>query len=169
MKKKWPLPFGMKTKQLALLVAGIMWTGLTIAQESVNVSGGNATGSGGSAAYSIGQVVYTTHSGSTGTVAQGVQHAYEIFILGTKETALNISLTAFPNPATDNLTITVSEFKNEKLWYQLFDALGKSAGRGEISGQQTTLALQHLPMATYFLDIHNQENKKIQSFKIIKN
>lgn len=48
------------------------------AQESANTAGGDISGSGGSVAYSIGQVVYTTHSGSLGIVAKGVQQSYEI-------------------------------------------------------------------------------------------
>lgn len=110
-----------KSRPIALLAVGLLWTGLAQAQESVNASGGDATGSGGTVAYSIGQVVYTTNTGSNGSVAQGVQHAYEIFTVGIKETALNISLTIFPNPTTDNLTLQISDYNNEKLSFQLFD------------------------------------------------
>ena len=104
-----------KSSQIVLLAAGLIWVGFAQAQESSNSSGGNATGSGGTVAYSIGQVVYTTNTGSNGSVAQGVQHAYEIFTVGIKETELNISLTAFPNPTTENLTLQISDFNNEKL------------------------------------------------------
>ncbi|MBV1889111.1 MAG: HYR domain-containing protein, partial [Proteobacteria bacterium] len=45
------------------------------AQESINVSGGDATGTGGSSSYSVGQVFYTTNVGATGSVAQGVQQS----------------------------------------------------------------------------------------------
>lgn len=47
-------------------------------QESANTAGGDIIGSGGSVAFSIGQVVYTTHSEVSGIKAQGVQHRYEI-------------------------------------------------------------------------------------------
>jgi hypothetical protein len=40
-------------------------------------AGGEATGSGGSVSYSVGQVVYTTNTGINGSVAQGVQQPYE--------------------------------------------------------------------------------------------
>jgi hypothetical protein len=77
-----------KSRPIVLLAAGLFWAGLAQAQESANVSGGDATGSGGTVAYSVGQVVYTTNTGSTGSVAQGVQHAFEIFTVGIKETEL---------------------------------------------------------------------------------
>ena len=101
-----------KSRPLSMLLAGLLWGSLAQAQESSNSSGGDATGSGGTVAYSVGQVLYTTNTGSNGSVAQGVQHAYEIFTVGIKETELNISLTAFPNPTTENLTLQISDYKN---------------------------------------------------------
>jgi len=64
----------------------------------LSASGGDASGSGGSVAYSVGQIVYTTSTGTTGSVAQGVEQAYEISSVGIKETALNISLSIFQIP-----------------------------------------------------------------------
>lgn len=158
-----------KSKPIFLLTAGLLWVGLAQAQESANASGGDATGSGGTVAYSVGQVVYTTNTGSTGSVAQGVQHAYEIFTLGIKETELSISLTAFPNPTTDNLTLQISDYNNEKLSYQLFDMQGKQLSNGQIVAQQTQINMNSLPTGTYFINVVNQKNKKVISFKIIKN
>lgn len=158
-----------KSRPIVLLTAGLLWAGFAQAQESANASGGDATGSGGTVAYSIGQVVYTTNTGSNGSVAQGVQHAYEIFTVGIKETELNISLSVFPNPTTDNLTLQISDYNNEKLSFQLFDIQGKQLSNGQIVAQQTQINLNSLPTATYFINVVNQENKKVQSFKIIKN
>ena len=158
-----------KSRPVAMLMAGLLWAGFAQAQESANATGGDATGSGGTVAYSIGQVVYTTNTGSNGSVAQGVQHAYEIFTVGIKETELNISLTAFPNPTTENLTLQISDYKNEKLTYQLFDMQSKQLNSGQVIAQQTIINTSSLPSATYFIYVVNQENKQVQSFKIIKN
>lgn len=157
-----------KSRPIVLLAAGLLWAGFAQAQESANSSGGDATGSGGTVAYSIGQVVYTTNTGGSGSAAQGVQHAYEIFTVGIKETELNISLTAFPNPTTENLTLQISDYNNEQLSYQLFDMQGKQLSNGQIVAQQTQINMNNLPTATYFVNVVNQENKKVQSFKIIK-
>lgn len=158
-----------KSRPILLLSAGLLWAGLAQAQESANASGGDAIGSGGTVSYSVGQVVYTTNTGSAGSLAQGVQHAYEIFTLGFEETVMNISLTAFPNPTTENLTLQISDYNNEKLSYQLFDMQGKQLSNGQITAQQTQINMNSLPTATYFINVVNQENKKVQSFKIIKN
>jgi opacity protein-like surface antigen len=158
-----------KSRPILLLVTGTLWACLAQAQESANASGGDATGSGGTIAYSIGQVVYTTYTGSSGSVAQGVQQAYEIFTVDIEETTLSISLIAFPNPTADNLTLQISDFNKENLTYQFYDIGGKLLSNGQVTGQQTEINTSSLPPATYFINVLNQEDKKVQSFKIIKN
>jgi hypothetical protein len=158
-----------KSSPIFLIAAGLLWASLVQAQESTNASGGDANGSGGSVAYSIGQVAYITNVGSSGSLAQGVQYAYEIFTVGIKDAEMNISLTAFPNPTTDNLTLQISDYKNEKFSYQLFENQGKLIDNGQVVSLHTQINISSLPSATYFIYVVNQENKKVQSFKIIKN
>ena len=155
--------------RLLILTIGLSWSDFAQAQQSSNAAGGDATGSGGSVAYSVGQIVYTTHTGSTGSVAQGVQQAYEIFSIGINETELNSSLSLFPNPIVDNLTLQISDFNKEKLSYILFDTQGKLLSNGQVTAQQTQINTSSLLPATYFIKVLNQENKQVQLFKIIKN
>ena len=134
----------------------------------LSASGGDATGSGGSVAYSVGQIVYTTSTGTTGSVAQGVEQAYEIYSFGIKETTLNISLSVFPNPTSDFLTLKVEDYNNEALSYNLIDEQGKLILSAQITNQETQVAMSTLARGSYFINIV-QTNKKIQTFKIIKN
>jgi hypothetical protein len=162
----------MKHKQLLLsimLLLGIGLTGLQ-AQESVNVSGGNATGSGGSVSYTIGQTFYTTNTGSNGSVAEGVQQPFEIsVVIGIEEAnGINLSVSAYPNPTTDYLQLKVEREKLENLSYQLFDLNGKLLESKKIVSNETSIVMSNLVPATYFLKI-NQGNKEIKEFKIIKN
>jgi opacity protein-like surface antigen len=138
------------------------------AQESTNASGGDASGSGGTVAYSVGQVVYTTNTGSAASVAQGVQQTYVISHIGLNETAMGITLTAFPNPTVGNLTLQISNYNNEKLVYQLFDVQGKLVSNGQIESPQTFIGMSSLASATYFIHVVNEKNEEIQSFKIVK-
>ena len=160
-----------KTKSIPIVLLGIgfLSAGFVQAQQSSNAAGGDATGSGGSVAYSIGQVVYTANTSPSGTVSQGVQQAYEIFLIGINETELNSSLSVFPNPILDNLTLQISDYYNEKLSFHLYDLQGKSLNKEQIIAEQTQINTSSLPPATYFIEVLNQENKHVQSFKIIKN
>ena len=134
----------------------------------LSATGGDATGSGGTVAFSVGQIVYTTSTGTTGSVAQGVEQAYEISSVGIKETALNISLSVFPNPTSDYLTLKVEDYNNEALSYSLLDEQGKLVLNEQITNQDTQVAMSTLARGAYFINVL-QENKKIQTFKIIKN
>jgi len=158
-----------KLKLSAVLLLGLGLTGLQ-AQESVNASGDNASGGGGSASYSVGQVVYTTNTGANGSVAQGVQQPYEISVVTAIEEAkgINLSVTAYPNPTTDYLTLGIDEFEISNLSYQLYDMNGKLLQSEKITGNQTSIIMSNLVPATYFVKVI-QGNKEVKTFKIIKN
>ena len=153
----------------AVLSLGLGLTGLQ-AQESINTTGGNASGSGGSASYSVGQVVYTANIGANGSELQGVQQPYEISVVTGIEEArdINISVSAYPNPTTDYLTLSISQFENSNLSYQLYDIEGKLLQSKIITGNQTTIVMSKLETANYFVKVF-QENKEVKTFKIIKN
>lgn len=158
-----------KLKLCALLLLGLGLTGLQ-AQESINAAGGIASGSGGSANYSVGQLVYTTNTGSNGSVAQGVQQPYEISaITGIEEAKdINLTITAYPNPTTDYLTLNVKDFELSNLNFQLYDMQGKLLRNEKITGNQTSIVMSNLVPSTYFVKVI-QGNKEIKTFKIIKN
>jgi len=134
----------------------------------LSATGGDASGSGGTVAYSVGQIVYTSSTGTSGSVAQGVEQAYEISSVGIKETALNISLSIFPNPTNDFLTLKVEDYNNEALSYYLIDEQGKLVLNQQITNQDTQVAMSTLARGAYFINVL-KANKKIQTFKIIKN
>ena len=153
----------------AVLLLGLGLTGLQ-AQESINATGGNTSGSGGSVSYSVGQVVYTTHTGTSGSVAEGVQQPYEISVVTGLEEAqsINLSVTAYPNPTTDYLTLRIDEFEISNLSFQLYDMNGKLLQNEKITGNQTSIVMSNLLPATYFVKVI-QGNKEVKTFKIIKN
>ena len=153
---------------IVMLLVCLLWAGLAQAQESANTTGGDATGLGGTAAYSIGQVVYTTQNSSTGSVAQGVQHAYDVYALGMEHNELNVAMDVYPNPTSDNIILQIPDFNNQQLWYRLLDAQGKIIVKEKIITQQSAINMYPLSSATYFLQVVNQDNKHAQSFSIIK-
>ena len=137
------------------------------AQETVTTSGGEATGAGGTASYTVGQVVYTTSTGANGSVSHGVQQPYEIYTtVGVNETSINLELKVYPNPTTDYLTLKVE--KTEGLSFQLFDMQGKVIENKKVIANNTTIKMEELPKATYFIKITNN-NRPVKTFKIIKN
>ena len=139
------------------------------AQQVITAAGGDSSGSGGSVAYSVGQIVYTTNTGTTGSVAQGVQQPYEIsIVLGVDDNSIKLELTAYPNPTTNYLTLNLGKTELSNLNFQLYDMSGKLIESNKITSITETIRMENLPSSTYFLKVTNN-NKELKSFKIIKN
>jgi hypothetical protein len=153
-------------------VAGFISAALstTSAQESINTSGGNGSGSGGSVSYSVGQMVFTAKTGSNGTIVDGVQQPFEIVVVTTIDRAKDITLKAiaYPNPTTDYLLVSVADFDTSTLSYQLFDLKGKLLESGKLEGRQTRIDMRAYMSATYFIQLI-VDNTVIKKFKVIKN
>ncbi|MFN4813099.1 MAG: T9SS type A sorting domain-containing protein [Bacteroidota bacterium] len=158
-----------KSRPLTIFLAVMFMGSFAQAQQSANTSGGMTNGSGGTISYSIGQIGYITNTGSSYSITEGVQHPYEIFTAGIKNTTLDISLFAFPNPTMENLTLQLSDIQDGALIYQLCDIQGKLLTSGQITSLQTTINTSSLPSATYFVSILSNQNQKLQTFQIIKN
>jgi len=156
-----------KVKLSALiLLAGL--TGLQ-AQEAVTTTGGNASGSGGTVSYTIGQIDYTTNTGTGGTVTQGVQQPYEFFILGIDDKKdISVKLSVYPNPAVSTVNLRIDNQNLENLSFQLYDVNQKLILNQKVSSTETSIPMEKLASATYFLKV--SDNKKVvKTFKIIKN
>jgi len=139
------------------------------AQETVLSTGGDASGSGGSSSYSIGQVVYTTNSGTTGSVAQGVQQPYEISTnVGIKINEISLNIGAYPNPTNTVLTLDIGKYIEEKLTYQLYNLKGQLLKNQQVISSTTQIAVKNLYAGTYLLNIQHN-NSVIKSFRIVKN
>lgn len=138
--------------------------------ESINASGNNAVGSGGSLSYSIGQVFYTTNTGDSGSEAQGVQQLYIISITTSTTEAKGMNLSVFPNPINDYLILEVNAstmLSSQSMSFQLVDINGKILQNGKITNYKTSFNMSNFVPATYFLKVTHDSNE-IKAFKIIK-
>lgn len=137
------------------------------AQQSVNASGGKGTGTGGSFSFSIGQIDYVAAVGTNGSVSEGVQQPFEIFVLGTDEIPdIKLALSVYPNPTTDLLFIK-NEDSNLEFNYQLFDVTGKLLSSSAKMEQVNQIDMALFKTGTYILLIQTESNVT-KSFKIIK-
>ena len=139
------------------------------AQDTTSTSGGNALGSGGSASYTIGQVVFTYQVGSNGSVSQGVQQPYEISTALETEEAIGITLQCiiYPNPTTSNVILKIENYNIENLKYFIFDINGRRIANKKITSNETLIYMENLAEASYFIRIM-ENTKELKTFKIIK-
>jgi hypothetical protein len=163
----------MKFKSFTLsvfILVSISLAGLQ-AQEAVTAGGGEASGSGGSVSYTVGQVTYAIYTTGNGSLYEGVQQPYEIYVqVGMGDAAgIDLYCTSYPNPVMEILMLEIRDLKNQPLAYQLYNLEGYLVGSKEITGSVTTISMVDLPSGTYFLKIlDNSSSQLIKTFKIIK-
>ncbi|MBI9054493.1 MAG: T9SS type A sorting domain-containing protein [Bacteroidales bacterium] len=139
------------------------------AQEILSTSGNNAAGGSGTVTYTVGQIVYSTIIGESGSLAQGVQQAYEITVISGFEHKKDIKLMckAYPNPTVDNLILEIANYESDNLTYQLVDVNGKLIQTKKITVNETDIYMNNCAVGVYFLKLSSNCNP-IKTFKIIK-
>jgi len=159
----------MNNKTLYILTVFMLIAGSLQAQQDVLTTGGDASGSGGTVSFSVGQIVYTTAVGGQINVSQGVQQPYEFSTLGIDSYAgISLSMIVFPNPIVDFVILKVEMPIPNFLRYQLMDFSGKPLKLEIILNEETEIIMKELPSATYLLIISDQKSV-LKTFKIIKN
>ena len=124
----------MKQKnKLILLINLLLFSILSAkAQQSANTGGGNAAGSGGSLAYTVGQPIFTTAEGTGGSTAQGVQQAFvasnplplNFISFTSKCTNGNLNLSCATSFETNNAYFDVEKSKNASRWEKVGTVAG---------------------------------------------
>ena len=137
------------------------------AQQAIAPKGFDATGTGRSSSYSVGQIDYSA-KGANNEITEGLQQPYEIVTLAVSDNGnveKNISL--YPNPVKDILFVDFNQEKFSNSTYQLYDAQGKLIKNGNFSQKKNELNFSMLPASVYIIRIFS-DNKMVKTFKIIK-
>ncbi len=161
----------MRKNKLAIITLVLLSVGIapTQAQQVILATGGEATGMGGSYAYSVGQLIYTTHTEATGSIEQGVQHGYQITtVLGFETSDIVLEAVVYPNPTTDYLILKIDFKQIESLSFQLFDINGRLLEFKKLSDRLTTISMENIRTSSYILKVYNDQTI-VKTFRIIKN
>lgn len=130
-------------------------------QANITSSGGDASGMGGSASFSVGQIDYSNQANANNNFHEGVQQPFEFFeLLALIESDLDIDI--YPNPSSDLVNIRL-EGLDVKV--SLFDLNGKRLIEQSFNSE-TSISLHEYPAAEYLLQI--EAEGKLSSYKIIK-
>ena len=149
----------MKRKKTLLLFL-LIGVGELHAQQSPLTTGGEATGTGGSSSYSVGQVVYTSVTDGDIDITQGVQQPFEVTTVitgGFDDASINLELSAYPNPTTNSLTLEVDNASD--LNYQLYDLQGNLVLNETVMSNVTLINLGGQPTAVYFLKVMKSDQE----------
>ena len=123
------------------------------AQNVIPATGADATGSGGTVSYTIGQVTFSSLSGTSGTVMHGVQQPYEISVVSAVDDAgdIQLSFTVYPNPVSGMLTLSIKDHEIKSLSYRMFGISGNLVDTKEIFAPEPIIHMQNPASGASFL------------------
>ena len=142
---------------------------ISTGQEAIPVTGGTATGAGGSATYTVGQVVYHQFTGSNGFIIQGIQQPWEISIVTAIKNTEDITLDCivYPNPTEGSLKLVIGSFDDNNMSFKLFNMNGILIQDFKIEDKETIILMDNLRSGKYFLKVV-KNNLQVKVFKIVK-
>jgi hypothetical protein len=159
----------MKRQNIVLLSFFI--TSITLAQNGVVASGGDASGADGTVAYSVGQVAYTFASSGEGSINPGMQQPYFMIMVGTDESDITITPGVYPNPVKNSLTLRLADAQQiveaMELSYYLYDIQGRLLREQKITSEVTIVSMEELVNDVYLICIKRNDSV-IKTFKIFK-
>ena len=152
---------------MIILLLLVFSSSALMAQQIVATAGGTLGNASGSISYTIGESVAQTFSRGDKVLTQGFQQSY--LSVSTEKTILdlNFSITVFPNPTTDVVTLRVGKESMSGLLYLLYDLNGRLLSKKVIENSDTTVPFQSLQTGTYLLEVMDGK-LGLKTFKIIK-
>jgi hypothetical protein len=138
------------------------------AQEVVATAGSILSNSSGSISYTIGEGVANTLTKGDKTITQGFQQGNLSVSIVSVLKDLDFSISVFPNPTSDVLTLKLNKEDMTGLKYLLFDMNGRLLSQKNLESNETTINVKLLNNGLYLLKVQDGK-KELKSFKIVKN
>ncbi len=143
-----------------MLRAGLLWTFISIAclvrgQQTIAPAGGESTGIGGTASWTVGQVDHEATLTPGGSVQRGVQQPYEWLVTSAPDAQEPI-VNVWPNPTEDAVQISWWAPLPALARYTLYTAAGAVVQQGAVAGTTLTVPLAAQASGTYVLLITAQ-------------
>lgn len=145
-------------------------SGITVyGQQEISTSGADATGSGGTASYTVGQAIYTTIANTSKVITQGVQQPY----LPSNTTSIqdasyiDYKTAIYPNPTSGDINLQIGMEDLHGLRYELYSMQGIVLMRKSITSANEIVSMTHLRPAVYILKV-TDNNNKVRTYRIVK-
>lgn len=136
---------------IAALCCLCLCSGLAVAQDSVNSTGGNAQGASGSASWSIGQVFYKSSEDNNGWSShEGVQQPWEFFPMH-QPLIHQSSYRIYPNPGHSVLYWELETKPTKPVYFEVLDASGRLVHQGNATEKITQIPVSQWAAGSYFL------------------
>lgn len=153
-------------KFLLILIFIAVTVGTISGQEVVATSGDHHAIPGYAVSWTLGEPVIATGSSGSYSLTQGF-HQPKLTVTSTDILAIDLNIKVYPNPAQEFVTIN-SEQLLENARYALFSLSGEKLMEGKIRSSTTRLNLEKMASGTYILKLSGENNRPLQTYKIVK-
>lgn len=159
-------------KKTILIAAGIFIAGFlsaqTVTPELVSSAGEHFENSSYRLDWSIGEPAIETYTNTSYTLTQGFhQNTYTVTEIKSLKFS-KIDITAYPNPASDFITIETFDDMLQNTIIELTDMQGRIFLEENYTERKKTINLLNFSEGIYFINVKSN-GRIIKSFKIIKN
>ncbi|MEZ4801017.1 MAG: T9SS type A sorting domain-containing protein [Flavobacteriales bacterium] len=152
--------------KLLVTILAVFSAQFLFAQQSVLAAGADGTGAGGSISYSIGQIDYLSVDLANGSIYQGVQQPYELFVSGVSEWS-DVEVNIFPNPTNGKFFISLDQVQGIKS-FKVFDLSGQLIKGGTVNAPLQSVDISSFSSGIYFIQIISADTV-LKTVKVIKN
>ncbi|TVQ17814.1 MAG: T9SS C-terminal target domain-containing protein [Bacteroidetes bacterium] len=138
-----------------------------VSQEVVSSAGNYHESETMSISWTLGETVTETFTAGELILTQGFQQPTLIVVSVDELADFDLTVTAFPNPTADILTVKLENHNYDKVSYTLYDMSGRLFTSGDFSGSEERISFTSLKSGVYFLTIM-VEGKEARTLKILK-
>lgn len=137
-------------------------------QRDVVAGGGDISTASGSVSFTVGQSFAAEIGSAAGTILQGVQQPYELFLVDVSDPAVRWDLEVYPNPVTHTLVLRPGQdLGSAGFRFSLTDMQGRNLASDRFAGPEHLLSAADWAPGTYFLTVFRDQNT-YKTYKIIK-
>lgn len=151
---------------LIILILVTCCQGLS-AQEVVATAGSALSNTNVTIFFPIGEGVENTLSKDDKTITRGIQQTKIMASMVPGLIDLKFSISVYPNPASDVLTLKMTKEDVSGLQYFLFDVNGKLLSQKDLVSNETKIQINQLANGLYILKVQRGRGE-LKTFKIIK-
>ena len=158
----------MKKIYILLIFSAISVT--LFGQSDIVTAGGTATGAGGSATYTVGQIAVQRATDGSKYIIEGVQQPYEIQAVGVDDyPQIVLDAVVYPNPTENQARLQLNGFEltDDGLQAHLFDSRGRLLQVIPVTGDLTTFQIGQYATGTYFLELRDGK-RTLKTFKVVR-
>ncbi|MFA6150641.1 MAG: T9SS type A sorting domain-containing protein [Chitinophagaceae bacterium] len=164
----------MKKQMLVMLILGFSLSSLaqTADRQVIGSTGGTYAGASMQTEYTTGEVVTSSGLAGTFTLNQGF-HQNPTNGTGIQEKNLTVNFSLFPNPAPNQIALSINTKEAFQLKISLTNVTGQTLFGDEKAAPVTNnykrdISLVEFSSGVYFVNLYDENNSLLKSIKFIK-